>query len=1511
MKKKILSILLILLSLISFSYVYTSGNNVISKGDSISIYGYDEKNVMMNVYQITNPEEFYVENKSLIELKKEFKYSRYIKLDQSGNIEDKEKFNDYGLFVIEFKNSNNKTISNSIIQVSDINFLYTYVKNNLIIYNYNQKTSSKEITDIILIDKNGISREYKNNEKLNINYKNLKKIIIKKGNQYSYNNVYTYEEKIINDPFILILDKNLYKPDNYINFNIYSFQSIDGSYHLNNNSEFNIKIIDPANNKIYDKDLNIDDYNGINDTYYISESAPIGYYTIEITDKKSKLKQYKGFYVQEYIKPEFEINLESEKNEYYSGDMINYLVRMKYYNGTPVKNTQIAYYIYATNKYNYSERLVYNGVNYTNEKGILKIPVKIKDDEQDSYYRIQIITMDQNQRQMEKEYEVTVFNGIYRLEFKSNNRTFIPNTEYQINGILKDKNNNLIDEKMKIKIIKDKKILEEKEINTSEGLFSYNLIFNDEGYYQLQYKINNEIKKYDYYIYDSKYNSPFEIINKSYKNNILSFDINIKDGAEGLISIAGQKLIKLEEINIKNNKLKVKIDENIIDKNIYINGYIFYNGKIYRMNDTIQIKNFDDYKLKSSIKLEKSEYKPKENIKIYINSETESYLTLNTIDKALLDIYKNDTNIFDQIYKSVYSTPYNISSRTEYIYIPYYSELKLEQTHKFASYKGSSEMKNNTREYFPDTALWIPSIKLNSGENIIEFKNPDNLTQWIINAYLFSENKFNKLETTYKTNLDFYIRPLLPKYFINDDNIKINIIVYNNTKEEKNIKYENLFDEKYFIIDKKDGEINIQPNSQLDVELNVKAIKIGKSNIVFKYMYNDKDGDIVKLPVEILNTELKNDVIDIVDTKNGYNVKNGESYRKLNINNTIEDLIKYVENYEYTCSEQTISTTYPLIIASNKGIKINELDNKVTKAIQRLYKYQRDDGGWGWWGTSQNSYPNLSAYVLEGLKVMKENNYYISDTMINDGLNYLKNNIENGYISYVLKLYGIDNNYNPKNTFDKLYLSLYDGSYIEDILNEIKETEELAYIKIEDKDFYYSDIDYNAILYKTLNKNGIEKYNTKLLKYLLMNRYGKVWFSTKENAKLLEILIDVYDFNNEYEEFKKANTETYLKDGIYEIKKEIKINKNTSNKGIILNKQIYKRNEIFTEYDNKKNIIDAFYNINDNYKPFIIKYNNYKNKIEKGDYTYWEPSNLSEEIKYDNYSIYYDYNNNKLKIKNLEFKNPIKFMIKNKLLIIQTYEKIYEVNLDFDSLKSYKKDILDFTINNKKPVYLLNKEKDQFIIIDEKYLKINTEEEAIHIDSLNNNIYIFTKNKLYQLKDSNLVLIQNISAEKILKNDKNVKLELFGNIKFEGNETYTGGRGEYYIEYDKNDKKINLNDIIKIKINIQSDISNYLITEDYLPGNIQILKNYQEKNDMGNSKFYSYWYMPWNYWYTAIEYRKDKIAFFSDYYNSGTFSYYLKFTHPGKITIPGSYSYNMYWQGTYGATLDLELNIYE
>lgn len=33
-----------------------------------------------------------------------------------------------------------------------------------------------------------------------------------------------------------------------------------------------------------------------------------------------------------------------------------------------------------------------------------------------------------------------------------------------------------------------------------------------------------------------------------------------------------------------------------------------------------------------------------------------------------------------------------------------------------------------------------------------------------------------------------------------------------------------------------------------------------------------------------------------------------------------------------------------------------------------------------------------------------------------------------------------------------------------------------------------------------------------------------------------------------------------------------------------------------------------------------------------------------------------------------------------------------------------------------------------------------------------------------------------------------------------------------------------------------------------------------------SSKFYYSWYSPWNYWYSAREIRKDKIAFFSSGY---------------------------------------------
>ena len=56
----------------------------------------------------------------------------------------------------------------------------------------------------------------------------------------------------------------------------------------------------------------------------------------------------------------------------------------------------------------------------------------------------------------------------------------------------------------------------------------------------------------------------------------------------------------------------------------------------------------------------------------------------------------------------------------------------------------------------------------------------------------------------------------------------------------------------------------------------------------------------------------------------------------------------------------------------------NDLEKKVQKGLNRLYAYQHDDGGWGWWKDDQSD-PFMTAYVVDGLTLAKQAGYEIDD----------------------------------------------------------------------------------------------------------------------------------------------------------------------------------------------------------------------------------------------------------------------------------------------------------------------------------------------------------------------------------------------------------------------------------------------------------------------------------------------------------------------------------------------------
>ena len=93
---------------------------------------------------------------------------------------------------------------------------------------------------------------------------------------------------------------------------------------------------------------------------------------------------------------------------------------------------------------------------------------------------------------------------------------------------------------------------------------------------------------------------------------------------------------------------------------------------------------------------------------------------------------------------------------------------------------------------------------------------------------------------------------------------------------------------------------------------------------------------------------------------------------------TLFGALDYLTSYPYGCTEQTMSSFLPNVIVAQtlKEVKTaslratNDLDKKVQRGLDRLYEYQHQDGGWGWWKDDQTD-PFMTAYVVDGLTLAR------------------------------------------------------------------------------------------------------------------------------------------------------------------------------------------------------------------------------------------------------------------------------------------------------------------------------------------------------------------------------------------------------------------------------------------------------------------------------------------------------------------------------------------------------------
>ncbi|WP_129409719.1 hypothetical protein [Marinitoga lauensis] len=325
--------------------------------------------------------------------------------------------------------------------------------------------------------------------------------------------------------------------------------------------------------------------------------------------------------------------------------------------------------------------------------------------------------------------------------------------------------------------------------------------------------------------------------------------------------------------------------------------------------------------------------------------------------------------------------------------------------------------------------------------------------------------------------------------------------------------------------------------------------------------------------------------------------------------------------------------------------------------------------------------------------------------------------------------------------------------------------------------------------------------------------------------------------------------------------------------------------------DKNKYLVDIFMPLDKSYIPDIITPLSL-NTLEKKENEYiWLYKGKNETFQINN--IFFEIKNGNIRINNIEYGNPYSIRTFKKKIYVHTSKGLFEVV----SNTKINENITDFAIYKNNVIIL----KDNQLLMNDKIIDLN--KNIHHIDTLNDEIYLFG-DAMYKLNNEKLEYLLPISASRILK--KNI---YYGTVKFEGNSKPLMNFGKFEIRFKNGEHKLYISDILKTKIHFHSQIPAYLIFEDPFIGASQILNNYNENTIKPSYKFYYNWYNEWNYWYSAYQIKKNKISFFANGYNDGTFEYYWKPTAIGNYTLLHTVGYSMYWSGVYGSSKIFNINI--
>lgn len=318
------------------------------------------------------------------------------------------------------------------------------------------------------------------------------------------------------------------------------------------------------------------------------------------------------------------------------------------------------------------------------------------------------------------------------------------------------------------------------------------------------------------------------------------------------------------------------------------------------------------------------------------------------------------------------------------------------------------------RRNFRDTAYWNASVTTDeTGKAQFKVTLPDNLTTWNLTAKgvtadtLVGDGRVDVLST--KTLL---VSPAIPRFFVAGDRARLAATIHNNSDQPLATEVR-LTGSGIALESPAQQMVNIPARGKTTVGWDATVGQLEQVSLKFEAKGGDFQDAVEPpaLPVRHWSTPETVATAGQVDTRIVEQIKLPQQLDRSQGSLTIEvapslaaasrSSLSFLESFDYECSEQTVSKFFPNVAtyralkqlgiereALKQGLEVN-----VSKALQRLYALQKQDGGWGWW-LADDSNPFTTAYALLGLNEAKAAGFAVDRGVMERATQFLQQYLE-------------------------------------------------------------------------------------------------------------------------------------------------------------------------------------------------------------------------------------------------------------------------------------------------------------------------------------------------------------------------------------------------------------------------------------------------------------------------------------------------------------------------------------